>query len=253
MLNMHSTPPSTPDADPAHGADPDPDPDPGTGRDAAVDPSGTDPDRTTRARIRDAALRCFADAGVSDTSVRTIAAAADVSAGLVIHHFGSKDGLRVACDEHVAALVRSRKQEAMRQGPGLDPVAALRAHADGPPVLAYLAATLRDGSPQVAELVDELVADAVSYMAEGEANGLLQPSDDPYGRAAVLTVWSLGALVLNEHVGRLLGVDLFADPAQASGYFLPALELLGRGVLTEGLYDQARASFAGETDPEGSP
>ncbi len=215
--------------------------------------SATDPDRTTRARIRDAALRCFADAGVSDTSVRTIAEAAEVSPGLVIHHFGSKDGLRVACDEHVAGLVRSRKQESMRQGPGLDPVAALRGQADGPPVLAYLAATLRDGSPQVAELVDEMVADAVDYMAEGEANGLLQPSDDPYGRAAVLTVWSLGALVLNEHVGRLLDVDLLGDPAQASAYFLPALELLGRGVLTETLYGQARASFTADGDQEVAP
>ena len=222
------------------------DPNPAT----VPDPSATDPDRTTRARIRDAALRCFADAGVSDTSVRTIAAAADVSPGLVIHHFGSKDALRVACDEYAAALVRSRKQEAVRQGPGLDPVAALRAQSDGPPVLAYLAATLRDGSPEVAELVDEMVADAVSYMAEGEANGLLKPSDDAYGRAAVLTVWSLGALVLKDHVARLLDVDLLDDPEQASAYFLPAMELLGRGVFAEGVYDQLRASFDPASDQE---
>lgn len=227
MLNMHST---TPTAD--------------------ADPSAADPDRTTRARIRDAALRCFADAGVSDTSVRTIAAAAEVSPGLVIHHFGSKDALRVACDEYAAGLVRSRKQEAMRQGPGLDPVAALRAQSDGPPVLAYLAATLRDGSPEVAELVDEMVTDAVGYMAEGEANGLLKPSDDPYGRAAVLTVWTLGALVLKDHVVRLLDVDLLDDPQQASAYFLPAMELLGRGVIAEEVYDQLRASFAGGDDQE---
>ena len=228
MLNMDSTTPAAADAE----------------------PSTADPDRTTRARIRDAALRCFADAGVSDTSVRTIAAAAEVSPGLVIHHFGSKDALRVACDEYAASLVRSRKQEVMRQGPGLDPVAALRAHADGPPVLAYLAATLRDGSPEVAELVDEMVTDAVGYMAEGEANGLLEPSDDPYGRAAVLTVWTLGALVLKDHVARLLDVDLLGDPQQASAYFLPAMELLGRGVIAEEVYDQLRASFVEDGDQE---
>ncbi len=200
-------------------------------------------DRATPARIRDAAIRCFADAGVDRTSVRTIAETAGVSPALVIHHYGSKDGLRVACDRHVAALIREQKSESMRAGAGLDPVAALRSYGDGPPLLGYLARTLVDGSPHVSELLEELVADAVAYMAEGEANGLLRPSDDPHGRAAVVLLWSMGALVLHEHAERLLGVELLGEPDQLLGYLRPALEVMGQGVMTPAAYEQLSAAM----------
>ena len=61
-------------------------------------------DRTARAVIRDEALRLFAERGPDVVTVRQIAAAAGVSPGLVIHHFGSKDRLREAVDEHVLAM-----------------------------------------------------------------------------------------------------------------------------------------------------
>jgi AcrR family transcriptional regulator len=195
-------------------------------------------DRSTPARIRDAAIRCFADNGVDRTSVRAIAEAAAVSPALVIHHFGSKDGLRVACDRHVAALIRQQKSDSMRAGASLDPMAALRTYGDGPPLLAYLARTLTDGSPHVSELLEELVADAVAYMAEGEANGVLRPTDDPHGRAAVLVLWSMGALVLHEHAARLLGVDLLGEPDQLLGYLLPAMEVMGQGLMPPAVYEQ---------------
>src|SRR6266542_759545 len=51
-------------------------------------------DLTARARIRDAALRLFAERGVDGATIRDIAKAAGVSAGLVRHHFGSKEALR---------------------------------------------------------------------------------------------------------------------------------------------------------------
>ena len=60
----------------------------------------TDPDDlTARARIRNAALRLFAQCGVERTSIRAIAREAGVSSGLVQHHFGTKGALRAACDE----------------------------------------------------------------------------------------------------------------------------------------------------------
>jgi AcrR family transcriptional regulator len=213
-------------------------------------PMATDADLTARARIRDAAIACFADRGVSDTPVRAIAAQAGVSPALVIHHFGSKDRLRVACDQHVAAIIRQGKQEAVAAGASLDPVAALRSASDGPPYLRYLARTLVDGSPHVAELIDEMVEDAVSYLDEGVAAGSLKPSDDQRGRAVVLVMWSLGSLVLHEHVARLTGADLVDHPADAQGWMLPAMELLTRGILDEALYEHYRDAFATK-DEEG--
>ena len=61
-------------------------------------------DRTARAIIRDEALRLFAARGPDGVTVRQIAVAAGVSPGLVLHHFGSKEGLRQAVDEHVLGL-----------------------------------------------------------------------------------------------------------------------------------------------------
>ncbi len=205
-------------------------------------------DRTARARIRDAAITRFAADGVAATSIRAIAAEADVSPGLVIHHFGSKDGLRAACDAHVAARIRQAKQQAVAAGAALDPIGALRAASQGPPVLRYLARTLAEASPQVAALVDELVDDAVAYQADGVRTGMLTESDDPRGRAVVLTMWSLGALVLHEHVARLTGVDLTEDPATSGAWVVPATEALARGVLAEEIYDRVRDGFAAEED-----
>src|SRR3954465_4118441 len=56
-------------------------------------------DLTARARIRDAAIELFAERGVEAATIRDIAQAAGASSGLLRHHFGSKEGLRDACDE----------------------------------------------------------------------------------------------------------------------------------------------------------
>jgi AcrR family transcriptional regulator len=167
-----------------------------------------------------------------------------VSPGLVIHHFGSKEALQVACDEHVARTIREAKRAAVQQGTAMDPLAVLRGTDRYGLTMRYLARMLTDDSPHAAELVDELVNDAVGYIAEGVHTGLMRPTDDPHGQAAVLTVWSLGALVLHEHVQRLLGVDLGAlddDPAAIARYWRPAAEIIGKGVLTDEAYQAIEA------------
>lgn len=52
-----------------------------------------------RQRLLKAALKLFGDKGFDSVSVREIAAASDVSIGLIKHHFGSKEGLRTAVDD----------------------------------------------------------------------------------------------------------------------------------------------------------
>jgi AcrR family transcriptional regulator len=207
-----------------------------------------DVDRTARARIRDAALERFAAHGVAGTSLKAIAEDAGVSPPLVVHHFGSKDGLRRACDEYAAATIREQKHAAMAEGLRTDPLASLRRLEQGPPVLRYLARTLGDGSPQVVELLDEMVDDAVGYMEEGVRTGALKPTERPRERAIVLVVWSLGALTLHEHIERLLGVDITANSEDLAAYVLPAGEILAHGVLAEDAYERVREALAHEKD-----
>ncbi|MEN8114953.1 MAG: TetR family transcriptional regulator [Actinomycetota bacterium] len=215
-------------------------------------------DRTAKARIRDAAIACIADQGLTDTTARKVAEIADVSPGLVMHHFGSMDGLRLACDEHVTELIRHQKEDALSAGPSIDVLAALRDAQMGP-LIGYLAEVLREDSPAVAKLVDELVDDAEGYFQEGIETGMLEPTANPRGRAVVLAIWSFGALVLHRHLERMLGVDLTdpaigSDPAFAA-YAAPVYEILGGGILTEAAaanVQGAMAQLAETNDKEGT-
>lgn len=204
-------------------------------------PGPAEDDRSAKARIRDAAIDVIAEVGLGEATVRRIATAAGVSPGLVMHHFGSMDGLRVACDSHVAATIRQVKEEALTAGPQIDLLGAMRASPFGS-MIGYLAEVLTDDSPTVARLVDELVADAEGYFAQGVESGVLIPSDDPRGRAVVLAMWSLGALVLHRHLKRLIDFDMTATEFSAepglTTYLRPVSELLGTGFYTE---DFARA------------
>lgn len=205
-------------------------------------------DRTTRARIRDAAIECIAEHGVASTTARKVADSAGVSPGLVIHHFGSMEGLRTACDDHVATVIRRYKQEAMSSGPNLDVLAALRNPAMGP-LMGYLASVVASDSERVADLVDALVDDAEAYIQQGVESGMLQPSADPRGRAVVLTIWNLGAVALHHHLKRLLGVDLtdtdvLTDPTFAA-YAGPIYETYGKGFFTDAFAAQTREALSG--------
>ena len=76
-------------------------------------------DLTAAARIRDAAIEQFGEHGFG-VGLRTIAEAAGVSAALVIHHFGSKDGLRKACARHGRPFTELEISVTPKAEPGLD-------------------------------------------------------------------------------------------------------------------------------------
>src|SRR5580658_207736 len=61
-------------------------------------------DLTTCARVRNAALDGFARDGVASTSIRDIAKVAEVSPGLVQHHFPSKAALVAAVNDYVIEI-----------------------------------------------------------------------------------------------------------------------------------------------------
>ena len=69
-------------------------------------------DLTTRARIRNSAIELIGAHGFDRASMRMIAQAAEVSPALVVHHFGDKDGLRAACNAHVAAMFTVEREGA---------------------------------------------------------------------------------------------------------------------------------------------
>lgn len=214
-------------------------------------------DRSTRARIRDAAIILFADRGIAATSLRAVAAAAEVAPSHVVHYFRSKSGLRAACDEYVAAVLRHEQEEVVAAGPELDPLAALRRWPSDLPLLAYLARSLVDSSEGADALVDQLVEDAERYLAGLVDTGWIRPSAAPRTRAVLLTFWSLGSLTLHAQLERVLGVSLTApdrDPDATAAYATAMLEVMGPGLFTAGALEHFREAFAPSGPPrEGRP
>lgn len=112
-------------------------------------------DLTARARIRDATLPRFGADGIAGTSIRAVAADAAVSPALVVHHFGSKDGLRRACDEHVLDTIRSGGGADIEGEADIGALAEVLQAAT--PVRRYLARALLDGTDSASALFAEIV------------------------------------------------------------------------------------------------
>jgi AcrR family transcriptional regulator len=88
-------------------------------------------------KLIEATAQCLAEFGHAGTSVRAVAAKANVSPGLVAHHFKGIDELIVAAYDHVGGQVAKALAEAVNSAPD-DAESKLRAFIDvsfKPPVL----------------------------------------------------------------------------------------------------------------------
>jgi TetR/AcrR family transcriptional regulator, regulator of cefoperazone and chloramphenicol sensitivity len=166
-------------------------------------------DLSTRARIREAALALFGSAGFG-VSLRTIADAAGVSAGLVVHHFGSKEGLREAVDQAVLDTFLDR----FAAIPGHLPADGLAgemasAFADvlgaSPQLRQYLRRSLEDGTPASMTIFDDLIAAIRRGLGRLDAAGGLRPGSDPQWRPFQVLSVILGPLLLEPVIQRHIG------------------------------------------------
>ena len=194
-------------------------------------------DLTTTARIRDAAIDQFGQHGFG-VSVRTIATAAGVSPGLVIHHFGSKDGLRKACDDYVAAAIADAKTESVQSTDPAQWFTALDEVESFAPHMAYLARTLQGGGELAKTLWRRMIDNAEQYLAEGVRAGTIKGSRDPRARAQYLAIAGGGGFLLylqmhdTPHDLRAVLRDYTRDMV------VPALEVYTQGVLADAtMYD----------------
>ncbi|QFG27004.1 TetR/AcrR family transcriptional regulator [Actinomadura sp. WMMB 499] len=196
---------------------------------------------TARARIRDAALREFAERGVQGATIRGIARAAGVSPGLVQHHFGSKEELRRACDEYAMEILKGTKIEGLRGGMS-NPLFLSTAMNTALPLQRYLARALVDGSQGAARLFDDMV-ELSEELLDGGLPGVSRPkTSDPHGYAAVITGMTFGLIVIHEHMSRALG----GDTLTTEGYPRLAramLDVLSDDLLAPEVIEQARTAL----------
>ncbi len=174
-------------------------------------------DLTGRAKIRNAALAAFAEEG-DGASVRQIARRAGVSPALVQHHFGTKDGLREACDDFVLAYFREQVTTGVDELGIADPEYIAEVYRSAPVVIGYLNRRLIENTPKAQWIFDSLVEITVPYLDADAAS-------PPLDRAAVLVAMKLGVLLLRPHVDRVLGLGA-SDPAGNPRISAAQLDLL---------------------------
>lgn len=191
-------------------------------------------DLTARARIRDAAIECFAADGF-DASFRAIAARAGVSPALITHHFGSKAALRAECDADVLRRYQALKSEAVAV-PSEYLLGALAAPPDmSANLLVYLLRAVLAGGSSARAFLDRLVEDMVPVMAEGVASGVVRPSRDEAARLRYLTYQTMGALAVQFVTMPGATPEEFVASLHtgASDTLLPMLELFTEGMLLD--------------------
>lgn len=188
-------------------------------------------DRTGQARIRDAALDLFAEHGYDKTTIRAIAERAGVSAPLVIHHFGSKEGLRRACDDYLLTWFSSEKRHALAGGDLPSRAQYFAEHPELGRLYGYLRRACLAGGEIADELFDRLVADVADFLDVGERSGIVREHADPEARAVVAAAFGLGVLLLDRQIGRHLGGESLMDEVVLDRYTRFVLDFSTHGLL----------------------
>ena len=173
--------------------------------------SRADQRRRTEARILDAAGQIFLTAGYDRTTIRAVASAAGVDAGLVMHYYGSKQELyRQVIDAAPVPELTGTPAEATEQllGSLADGLASTPAAS-----LALLRSMLTN--PEAASAASAGIARYEAQIAQAI------PAADADLRAAIISAVTMG-IIISRH---LIKADELAaaDPAQIISLLRPCL------------------------------
>ena len=192
-------------------------------------------DATRPERIRDMAMRCFAQRGIATTSLRTIAAAAGVSIGLIQHYFGTKKQLIECIDEHVLAVFNG----ALNASPPLTEVAAASNDAgdrfaelmcNNPDVMDYVGRALAEGGEVGKVIFDGLRAISEQQGVTFAARGMIAEDLDPTWAPLLPLILRVGTIMLRPHLERHLTGPLY-DSAQTTRWDAAVTRMIREGQL----------------------
>ncbi len=197
-------------------------------------------DLTSYARIRNAALEGFARDGVAGTSIRDVAKAAEVSPGLVQHHFPTKAALIGAVNDYVIGVASDAFSDPPGEGSPTDVqqelgdrvTAFVREH---PTALLYVARSAADGDRAALEIFDAFLAIARAQWQALADHALLRPDIDLTWAALHVVVLNLGTILLVDAINRHLP-EPFLDPEQ-----LERWNAASNALFREGLYRRRTA------------
>lgn len=188
-------------------------------------------DRTTAARIRDAAISYVGVHGWDRATSRQIAAEAGVPVGLVNYHFGSKEGLRKACDDWVISVIAEDKSLVLSAGPIPQLNSYLDDHPELRPVMAYLSTSARSGGLVAERFFDRLVEVTKELMTQAADAGVFRRYEDLTAAATVFVAYGLGVSMFGAAVARHLGGTDLLDAATYRRYVAANLEIFSHPLI----------------------
>jgi TetR/AcrR family transcriptional regulator, regulator of cefoperazone and chloramphenicol sensitivity len=175
-----------------------------------------DSDLTAAARIREAALRLFAERGVAATSIRDVARVAGVSPGLVQHHFRSKARLRRAVEDSV--IHRATESFGRPIGGGSPSESSTRIGSkisdfirENPAIFAYVGRSLLEGDSAGLALFEALFRIARAQVDDLVAAGLVRSDLDRDWNALHVILIDVGAYLFEPALSRCLGESPLSD------------------------------------------
>jgi len=167
-----------------------------------------------RRQLLIAGMRLFAERGFAAVGLREIAAEAGVSLGLVRTHFGSKDGLRAAIDQHVLeeikALYATVLEHSGAEALGMAVEDALEWIGRDREALMYARMALMEKSPGSQALFDEILAIMRQFIENNARRGLLQPGVDREWAAIYLVFDFIGPAIIEPFAKAAFGKSMYS-------------------------------------------
>lgn len=150
-----------------------------------------------------------------------------------MHHFGTKNGLKLACDEFVVARLVADKADGSIRVENIAAHFSSPAGGDAPPFAAYVRRMLAEGSPSAHALFDALVSATRDSLSAQQAAGALRSDLDVAALAPVMTLYGLAPVAMPALLARAVGAEqIDADTLTAAAAALSP-------VLTGGLFSQS--------------
>jgi AcrR family transcriptional regulator len=185
-------------------------------------------------RIRQAALKSFATKGAAGTSLRSVAADAGVSLGLVQHHFETKSGLIKAVDDYVMSVVIAVVAQPVSAPHAKDSIADMGSRVttlllEHPDVVDYFGRALIDGSQLGNTIWDTLSAFGTARWTARKENGEAREDIDVTWASLNSLVLAVGTLIVRGHIERQIP-GAFTTPEQLDRWQQSVNSLLREGL-----------------------
>ena len=166
-----------------------------------------------RDRLLLVAMKLFAEQGFDGVTVRDISSAANVSVGLINHHFRSKEGLRQAVDDYFINRTGAAIERALDATENLDPELVgefqrnwiIRYRDEWPEFVSYFRRAIVETSPWGQSLLKRYYDSLQRMVDRLEADGKLKPDVDRFWLPLIYMFILMGPIVMDPFIKSTFG------------------------------------------------